>query len=152
MPKAIDDKLIEAMKRAYMKASRPNLREIASDFDVSYSKVTKLAADWKREKAAKEVGLLEGAKIQARSRKVDDLTALESAIADISAEVSAIEARSKEGCATALANLLKAKRELFPPDAEALAEMAVRLDIKPADFIRALKAKWEEHDQQQQSA
>ena len=160
MPKAIDRRVIDAAKKAYLtRKSKPGLKEIASEFGVSESTLKSICSKekWtelrKAADTAQDVGRVEGAKAVVRQRpKVDDLTYLDNAIADIGAEVAAIEAKSKEGCAGALAALIKTKRELYPPNAEELAELAVKLGITPADFIRALKTKWAEHDPSQQTA
>jgi hypothetical protein len=52
-----------------------------------------------------------------------------------------MKANSKEGCASALASLLRAKRELYPPDADELAEIAFRRGITPDDFIQAIESR-----------
>jgi hypothetical protein len=39
-----------------------------------------------------------------------------------------------------LASLLRAKRELYPPDAEELAEIAFRKGITPDDFLQAIES------------
>jgi hypothetical protein len=159
MPRALDNKLIAAIEKAYLdREARPSLKELADEFGIGLSTLKGISSKegWAARRdaaeAAKIEGRVEGAKAVLRPRGVDGLTAIRNAITDISAEVSTIEAKSKEGCATALVNLLKAERELFPPNAEELAELAVRLDISPADFLRALKAKWADAEQQQKSA
>jgi len=159
MARTLGDKLIQTIKNAYINRNpKPSLKSLATEFDVGLSTLKKLSSEqsWPELRTAKDtsraVGKVEGAKAVTRSRKVNDFDALNNAIADISAEVATIDAKSKEGCATALANLLKAKRELYPPNADELAEIAVKLEITPADFIRALKTKWQENEQQQQSA
>ena len=160
MPKKIDPRTFEAVKAAYLKGgSKPDRQKIADQFKISMSTLNNWAAEGKWETLRitaathHESGKVEGAKAATRQRpRVDDLEALNNAIADISAEISAIEAKSKEGCANAMANLLKAKRELYPPDADGLAEMAVKLGITPAEFIRALKTKWADQDPSQQTA
>jgi hypothetical protein len=160
MPKKIDDRTFEAVKKAYLESKvKPDRQKLADKFCVGLSTLNNWAAAGKweslRESAvsSRAEGKVEGAKVATRSRgAVDDFELLNNAIADISAEIAAIEAKSKEGCANAMANLLKAKRELYPPNAEELAEMAVKLGITPADFIRALKTKWAEHDPSQQTA
>jgi hypothetical protein len=160
MPKAIDRKLIDAIKRAYLdRKSKPTLKDLAVEFGVGLATLKNISSKekWaelrKAASVAQNTGAVEAAKTVTRQRpKVDDLTHLDNAIADVSAEVAAIEAKSKEGCANALAALLKTKRDLYPPNAEELAEMAVKLGITPADFIRALKLKWADQDPSQQTA
>jgi hypothetical protein len=160
MAKKIDDRTFEAVKSAYLECgSKPDRPRLAAQFKIGLSTLNNWAAEgkWEDLRTAKvvsrESGRIEGAKAATRQRpKVDDLTHLDNAIADVSAEVAAIEAKSKEGCANALASLIKAKRELYPPNAEELAEMAVKLGITPADFIRALKLKWADQDPSHQSA
>jgi len=152
MPKAIDSKLIGAIERAYLDRSpKPSLRALATEFGIGLSTVKALSSDrnWTAQREQKEQGKVEGGKDVNRRRGIDGYQAIKDAIADISAEVSTVDAKSKEGCASALVSLLKAERELFPPTAEELAEMAVKLDITPADFIRAMKLKWQEKEQQQ---
>jgi len=160
MPKAIDRRVIDAAKKAYLdRKSKPSLNALASEFGVSAATLKNVAAKekWTDLRAAadmaQESGKVEGAKAATRQRpRVDDLQVLNDAIADLSAEIATIEAKSKEGCASSVAALLKAKRELYPPDADGLAEMAVKLGITPADFIRSLKSKWAEQDPSHQSA
>ena len=150
MPKALDKRIITAIKKAYLERNpRPTLKALADEFGVGRSTVNALSCKgkWAAQRDAKDAatatGKAQGAIVATRARpKLNDIDLLNNAIADISAEVAAIEAKSKEGCATALANLLKAKRELYPPDAEGLAELAVKLDISPNDFLEALRAKW----------
>ena len=157
MPKALDKKLIEAIRKAYLgRRSRPTLKELATEFSVGLSTLKLISADekWaelrKTAQMAQEAGSVEGAKAATRQRpKLDDLTLLDNGIADLSAEVAAVEAKSKEGCATAMANLIKVKRELFPPTAEELAEMAVSLGITPSDFLTALQRRWAKQELQQ---
>lgn len=160
MPKKIDQRTFEAVKTAYLKSgSKPDRQKLADQFNISMSTLNNWAAGgkWEDQRTAaaisREAGKIEGAKAATRSRpRMDDLEALNNAIADLGAEVAAIEAKSKEGCASAFATLLKTKRELYPPDADGLAEMAVKLGITPADFIRSLKNKWADQDPSQQSA
>lgn len=159
MPKAIDRRLLDTIKNAYMNRSpKPTLNALAKEFGVSGTKVRVLASEekWSDIRKAKDqstaVGAIAGAKAAVRaSKKVDPYDALMAAIADISAEVSAVEAKSKEGCANALGNLLKVQRELYPPSVEELAEIAVKLNISPADFLRAIKDKWQEKEQLQKT-
>lgn len=160
MPKKIDQRTFEAVKAAYLKSgSKPDRQKLSAQFKVSMSTLNNWAAEgkWEDQRMAavlsREAGKVEGAKAAVRQRpQVDDLQILNDAIADLSAEVAAVEAKSKEGCASAVATLLKTKRELYPPDADGLAEMAVKLGITPADFIRSLKNKWAEQDPSQQTA
>lgn len=160
MPKALDRKLIDAIKKAYLgRKSRPTLKELATEFSVGLSTLKIISAEekWaelrKTAQVAQELGAVQGAKSATRQRsKLDDLVLLNEGIADLSAEIAAIEAKSKEGCATAMANLIKVKRELFPPTAEDLAEMAVNLGITPSDFLTALQRRWAKQELQPQQA
>ena len=150
MPKPLDSKLIQAMERAYLdRVPRPSLNTLSSEFGVGFSTVKRLSSEgkWKDRRDAKDAsaveGIAKGAIAATRTRpRVDDFDVLNDAIADLSGSVAAIEAKSKEGCASALAKLLQAKRELYPPDADGLAEMAVKLGITPNDFLEALRSKW----------
>lgn len=160
MPKALDRKLIDAIKKAYLgRKSRPTLKELATEFSVGLSTLKIISSEekWaelrKTAQVAQELGAVQGAKSATRQRsKLDDLVLLNEGIADLSAEIAAVEAKSKEGCATAMANLIKVKRELFPPTAEDLAEMAVSLGITPSDFLTALQRRWAKQELQPQQA
>ena len=156
MPKAIDSKLIEAIKKAYLtRQSKPSLASLAKEFGVGETKVKHSAREgqWTAlrdaQKTANAAGRVEGAKaiVRASSNKIDAMEALNTVIADIAAEATSVEAKSKEGCANALANLLKTQRELYPPDVDELAEIAVRLGITPNDFLSAIQKRWAEKEQ-----
>ena len=147
MPKTIDPRLIEAAKKAYLTRNpRPTLKAIAAEFAIGLSTLKALSSKgkWAEIRKSKAAGAKQGAIAVATARaKVSDLDVLENAIAIMAANVATTEARSKEGCASALGSLLKAKRELYPPTADGLAEMAVGLGITPADFLAALKSRWD---------
>lgn len=160
MPKIIDPRVIALIKKAFLERNpRPTYAKLAAEFQVSKAKIADVASKGKwvslREAGEKATaaGKIEGAKALVRSsaNKVDAFDALNTVIADITAETTSVDAKSKEGCANALANLLKVQRELFPPDVNELAEIAVKLNIKPADFLRAIKEKWQENEQLQQT-
>jgi hypothetical protein len=78
---------------------------------------------------------------QSVTAPVDDIDALDRAIARVSEARASMEAKSLEGCVNALVALLRAKRELFPPDTEELAAIAFRHGITPEDFVQALNAR-----------
>lgn len=63
---------------------------------------------------------------------------LDRAIADITAAIPKAPSQSKESAANALAMLMRAERELFPPDAKELAEIACQQGIRPEDFAAAI--------------
>ena len=157
MPKKIDDRTFEAVKDAYLECdSKPDRPRLARQFKIGLSTLNNWAAENKWEDlrsakvAAREIGRVEGSKAAIRQRpKVDDLELMNNAIADLGAEVAVVEAKSKEGCATAMAALIKAKRELYPPDAEELAAMAVSLGITPSDFLTALQRRWAKQEELQ---
>lgn len=155
MAKKIDERTFEAVKAAYLECdSKPDRPRLARKFKIGLSTLNNWAAEnkWEELRAStaqsRSVGRVEGAKAAVRQRpKVDDLTLLNDGIADLSAEIASIDAKSKEGCATAMASLIKIKRELFPPTAEDLAEMAVSLGITPSDFLTALQRRWQKQQE-----
>lgn len=158
MPKPIDSKVIELIRDAYItRGSRPTLEALAKEFKVGRSTVTNAArkGKWKDvrdSKAALTVeAQIEGAKqyIKTSGLKIDDLHALETMIVDLTTKANSADVKSFEGSANALANLLKVKRELFPPDVDELAEIAVRLGITPNDFLAAIQKRWVEKEQLQ---
>ena len=61
------------------------------------------------------------------------------AIADIARATLTTKASSKEAGYNAVATLLKLQRELQPPTADDLAEIAVRHGLKPGDFIKVIR-------------
>ena len=67
-----------------------------------------------------------------------DATILDMAIAEITIAGKKAPARSKESAAAALVELLKAERELNPPTAEDLAQIAYEQGITPDDFAKAI--------------
>ena len=147
MPRALDPRLIEAAKKAYLtRSTKPSLKAIAAEFKISLSSLKMLSSKgkWAELRKSTATGVKHGAIAATCTRsKANDLDVLENAIAIMAANVASTEARSKEGCASALGSLLKAKRELYPPTADGLAEMAVGLGITPADFLAALKTRWD---------
>ena len=158
MPKAIDIRVLSAIKKAYLERNpRPTYAKLASEFQVSKAKIADVASKEKwvglrdAKESAKAAGHVEGAKalIRASTKKVDAMDALNIVLADIVAEVTSVEAKSKEGCANAFVNLIKVQRELFPPDVDELAEIAVRLGITPNDFLAAIQKRWAEKEQLQ---
>lgn len=139
------------MKAAFLRRSKkPTYSALAQEFAVSRSSVFNKASEegWPKERelfqATIETSRTQGAKAAVRNRpKVSPIQVLNDAIADISAEIAVTEAKSKEGCASTLARLLETQRALFPPNADELAAIAVQLNIKPQDFLEALKKRWE---------
>ena len=61
------------------------------------------------------------------------------AIADIARATLTTPCTSKESGYQALATLLRVQRELNPPTADDLAEIAVRHGLKPGDFIKVIR-------------
>ena len=122
MPKALDSKLLDVIERAYVdRPSEPSLKALAGEFQVGESTLKKLSAqrNWpalRRAKVeSKAAGRVEGAKAALATKKIDGREAIEIAIATLAAEVTAVEAKSMEGVANALGNLLKTQRELYQP-------------------------------------
>ena len=153
MPKAIDSTVWSAIKSAYLNRNeKPRLKDLSREFGVSTGAVStrrksenwdKLRDDAQANIRAERIQSARKAFVSA-GQSLDDLTILEATIADMYFEMSATVANSKEGCANAVTSLIKAKRELFPPSADELAEMAFKLNIRPQDFIDALTRRWEE--------
>ena len=147
MPKAIDPRLIEAARKAYLNRNpKPTLKALAAEFGIGATtlRIAASKGKWAELRKSTAAGVKQGAIAVATARsKVNDLDVLENAIAIMAANVATTEAKSKEGCASALGCLLKAKRELYPPTADGLAEMAVGLGITPADFLAALRVRWD---------
>lgn len=153
MPKRIDSTVWDAIKSAFLRRNpKPSYKTLSNEFGVSQSSIERKASaeNWQADRETtsqiKESQRVQSAlKMSAGSgRKVDDLEALEGFMADLYYDGLTVDIKSREGCANAITNLIKAKRELFPPDADELAEMAFKLNIKPNDFIEALKRRWEE--------
>ena len=151
MPKAIPQRIWTLIESAYMKAdSDLNYEKLGKKYSVSISAISKKAA--KEKWAEKRLALKrvraearqEGAKAVGRKLpRKSHMSALDDAIAELSLEAVATEAKSKEGCVTAMVRAIEAYRTLFPPSADELAAIAVQLGISPQDFLTALKKRWE---------
>jgi hypothetical protein len=150
MPKAIDTRLLDVIERAYLtRPSRPTLESLSKEFGVSLAKLKQMSRDrnWAVKRDTMSIGELQGAKKAALALqdkgKINDLNVLNQVISLLLGSATITEPRSQEGCANALANLIKTKRELFPPDVDALAEIAVAQGITATDFLEALTRRWE---------
>ena len=163
MPKRIDSTVWSAIKSAFLQREPiPTYGSLAKEFGVSQSSITQKAAaeKWQAERDSKEQGkVIASQKIsQASGRKIDPQVALEGAISDLYYEATALEGKSKEGCANAMASLLKTQRELYPPTfaewtdmimkfdivptAQEIVELTVQAGITPDTFMEALKQRW----------
>ena len=152
MPKAIDSTVWSAVKSAYLNRNeKPKLQQLSREFGVSTGAIStrRKNENWEKLRDDAQANIraerIKGARkaFANTGQDLDDLTILEATIADMYFEMSATMASSKEGCANAVTNLIKAKRDLFPPNADDLADMAVRLGIGPDEFLEALRRKWE---------
>ena len=163
MPKRIDSTVWSAIKSAFLQREpKPAYGDLAKEFGVSKSSVTQRAAAEKWQEERDRVELTKATtsrKIsQASGRKVNLSDALEGAIADLYHEAAALEGKSKEGCANAMANLMKTQRELYPPTFAEWVSMVIKFDIQPSPddiveltvqaritpdtFMEALKRRW----------
>ncbi len=147
----VDPTLLSLVRDAYInRSSRPKLEDLATEFKVSRRTIAGLSSKegWVELRKAKELGKEIGAKValRAQKEKINDLEALDGVISDLFAQVSVTDAKSKEGVANAMANLIKIKRDLFPPTIRDLARMAVNNGFSAADFIREIKAQWAESE------
>jgi hypothetical protein len=85
-----------------------------------------------------------------KASEIDELEIVELAIADLSAAMYAasngegIDVRALGGLAGGLVRLLEHRRKICPPTAAELAEMALALDMTPAEIVAELKAKWQQ--------
>ncbi len=142
MPKKID---WETIKRAYL-ASGESYAAIADRFGVSLRSVEQHAADdgWHTSRT----GLGEKPKVNKtrptpRDRgPIDQIEVIESAIADLSADLVDSPIRSKESAATALVRLLEYREKLLPTTPAELAERAIALGISPDAFLEELRKAW----------
>ena len=163
MPKRIDSTVWRVIKSAFLQRDpKPSYKALAKEFGVSSSSIeTKAAKDkWQAERDTREQGkVVASQKIsQASGRKVDPQVALDGAISDLYYEATALEGKSKEGCANAMANLLKTQRELYPPTFAEWVDMVIKFNIQPTPddiveltiqsgitpdtFMEALKRRW----------
>jgi hypothetical protein len=75
---------------------------------------------------------------------INEVEILQDAITVLSGAMYSAEARSAEGCASALAKLIELHSRLVPKTSADLADMAIALGVSPEDFIRQLSSKWQE--------
>ena len=153
MPKRIDSSVWVAIKNAFLRRDpKPSYKTLADDYGVSKASIERKASaeNWQADREVTEQ-VKESQRVKsarkastAVGRKVDDLDALDGFIADLYFDGKTADIKSREGAANAMANLLKVRRELFPPNADELAEIAFKLNINPNDFVEALKRRWEE--------
>ncbi|WP_445634534.1 Helix-turn-helix domain-containing protein [Nostoc sp. DSM 114161] len=141
-----------------------SIQAIADDIDVSRRTIERWAGEndgeWRklRDKNAttnviqlqpKPREKLGGTKLRETARRydtsdsVDDLHAIESAIADLHASLPDAEDKSKGGIAGAIARLIELKRKLKPETVADLVERAIELDIGPEEFLTELKNAWQ---------
>ena len=159
MPKPLDPRIIQAMEKAYLdRVPRPGLNAIADEFQVGRSTVKKLSTEreWSKKRDKKDAENADANAMGAIATathlpKVDEMQALDNAIAILNTSIFRSQPKTLEGCASALGKLIQTKREMYPPDADGLAEMAVKLGISPNDFLEALRSKWAGELQQQPS-
>lgn len=156
MPKPLDSKLIEAIERAYLtRKDRPSIAVLAKEFGVSQTSIKTLCRKrgWARRRDEQSIDMGIGAKaaaavLNAPAPKVNDLDVLNQAIAMMLGSATATEPKSQEGCVNALNSLIKTKRELFPLDIEAIADLAIAQGFGPAEFLEALRRRWDAQNQQ----
>ena len=143
MPKKI---LWEEVKRAYLMSGK-SLAAIALEFGVSQRSIERYSAeqDWAKSREQATASKPSPKPRPQRSQaELDQMTVIESAIADLSAGIADADTpiKSKEAAATALIRLLEYREKLQPPTAADLAERAIALGINPDAFLEALREAW----------
>jgi hypothetical protein len=160
MPKQISEEVWGEIRKEYVQ-KECKINDLSALFGVSVRSIKQKAKDENWSALRKATGLATKAKALIA---VDDIPGrvpmgrsadspslhevLNKAIGLLAVEAETIPGKSKEGCYNAMTNMVKAHRELFPPDAEGLAKIAADLGIRPADFIRALQKEWSDRDAQ----
>ncbi|MFN6572389.1 MAG: helix-turn-helix domain-containing protein [Dendronalium sp. ChiSLP03b] len=74
---------------------------------------------------------------------IDDIYAIEAAIAHLHDSLPGSEDKSKGGMAGAIARLIELKRKLKPETVADLVERAIELDVGPEEFLTELKNAWQ---------
>lgn len=143
MPKKID---WEPIKRAYL-VSGKSLEAIAQEFGVSVRSIETKSADQDWAKSREQAAPKPANKPRPTAKNVgaiDEISVLETAIADLSAGIADGETpiKSKESAATALVRLLEYREKLMPKSAATLAERAIELGITPELFLEELRQAW----------
>lgn len=153
MPKQISEEVWGHIKAGYLHQGC-KIEDLSARFNVSVRSIKQKAKDenWssqRKTRALIAVGVPADRAAAAAGEEVESMSAtLSKAIGLLAVEAETIPGKSKEGCYNAMTNMVKAHRELFPPDAEGLAKIAAELGIRPADFIRALQKEWSDRDAQ----
>lgn len=157
MPKRISEEIWEEIKAKYLR-DNAKPKELSALFGVSVRSIEQRAANesWANQRKARAliaVGVSPDRAAVAAATAAGEsgesvFATMSRAIGLLAAEAETIPGKSKEGCYNAMTNMIKAHRELFPPDAEGLAKIAADLGIRPADFIRALQKEWNDRDAQ----
>ncbi|WP_137455019.1 hypothetical protein [Halomicronema hongdechloris] len=73
-----------------------------------------------------------------------DRERIQQAIRVLRAQLPIAPVRSVESAAVAMAQLMRLERELYPHNADEVAELAVRYGVDPGEFIQVLQEKWHE--------
>lgn len=156
MSSPIDPKTWNKAKDAYV-AGTESLAAIALKFGISKRAVEKRASDegWAALRQAQQ-GVQPKTTVRAtpaplpprprhQPQGLDEVEIIDTAIASLSAILSGgmEDTRGIGGIATGLCRLIELRNKLVPKTAADLADMAISLDISPADFIRALNDQWQ---------
>lgn len=160
MPKQIDWEAI----RKYWQQTGASSQAIADQFGVSKRSVDERLPKWREtEKSAQKVVPIAEAKAKAKSvntdptpyrnppsvrrqkSQVDEVEIVENAIVSLDSLLSCCspeDTRGVGGIAGALVKLLEYRRKIQPPTAAELAEQAIALDLRPDEFMQALRDAW----------
>lgn len=152
MPRKIDERVWDIVKTAYLgRHPKPSYAALSKEFNVSkasieaYASKHGWAAERKRLDARAEEASEETIVKLARERPIQSsLDVLNGAISELYFEGLAIEGKSKEGCLNAMANLIKAKRDLYPPSLREIVAIAIGQGFSPDDFLAELRKQWSE--------
>jgi hypothetical protein len=149
MPKKIDWEEI----RKYWQQTGASSVAIASHFEVSKRSVDDRIPQWRTtEKPVTNVVQLQpkpkvqNPRLDFRRRDgepIDDLFAVEAAIAHLHDSLPGAEDKSKGGIAGAIARLIELKRKLKPETVADLVERIIELDIGPEEFLTELNNAWQ---------
>ena len=149
MPKKIDWEEI----RKYWQQNAASSTAIADHFGVSKRSVDDRIPQWRTtEKPASNVIQLQPKpKVQnprldfrrGDGEPIDDLLAVEAAIANLHDSLPAALDQSKGGIAWALVKLIELKRKIKPETVTDLVERAIELDISPEEFLTELNNAWQ---------
>ena len=152
MPKRIDSTVWTAIKSAFLQRNpKPLYKDLAKEFGVSKASIDRRASEenWQSDRESADQGQEIARALSAKKasesygREVDDLKALKGLIADLYFDAATVEIKSREGCASAVTNLIRAKRELFPPTLPEIVAIAIGQGYGPDEFLQELRNQWD---------